>query len=443
MSYLGTTKIGKMYLGSTEIAKAYLGTNLVFQNGPVIPDGPVDWIEADGTAYINSNINGNITKGVMTKVLLKSPSCVIGSRKDSGETRFFPLFCDSQKLGYGYNYFYSGIDISSAISNSIPVLASSVLKNGSGNQVLICKPCDSGLFSRTNGTATVSVNTDKKMFILANNNYGTAAGIAKSGVRLYFLRIYSDAALSSLLFDGIPYKNNGEYGLFDRVSNSFFGNANSSGMFKGGFDSPVYTEVDYIQTDGTAFIDTGIFGSDPRSMKMKYMPASATSHIPIGIYSGSEDTSLFALYISSGSLVAICHNYFYSSGGPNISNSITNQTPFEVKAAYTKGTQTIQVKQEGESSYTTFSKSQNTEIETRQTMYLFAAHKPSDASAIQRCPSGSRLYSCKIYSDVAYTNLVFDGVPCIYNNEYGLWDKVSNSFFGNAAGSGAFTGPQI
>ena len=32
MSYIGTTKIGKMFLGDTEIAKAYLGTELVFQN---------------------------------------------------------------------------------------------------------------------------------------------------------------------------------------------------------------------------------------------------------------------------------------------------------------------------------------------------------------------------------------------------------------------------
>lgn len=31
MSYIGTTKIGKMYLGTTEIAKAYLGTDLVYQ----------------------------------------------------------------------------------------------------------------------------------------------------------------------------------------------------------------------------------------------------------------------------------------------------------------------------------------------------------------------------------------------------------------------------
>lgn len=45
MSYLGTTKIGKMFLGSTEIQKAYLGSVLVFSqgSGPTPPQpGPGD-----------------------------------------------------------------------------------------------------------------------------------------------------------------------------------------------------------------------------------------------------------------------------------------------------------------------------------------------------------------------------------------------------------------
>ena len=444
MSYLGSTKIGKMYLGNVGIAKAYLGNTLVFQSGGGIPDGPVDWIETDGSAYINSNIDGNNTKGVMAKVLLKNQSCIIGSRKTTGDTRFFPLYCDSNSLGYGYNYYLTGIDVSNAISNEIPIIAASVLKKGTGNQFVICKPCNAGLFTRSNeGISTIDAVTDKKMYILANNSASSVSGFAKDGVRLYYMRIYNDSALSTLLFDGIPYKYNGEYGLWDRVSNAFFGNANSSGRFRGGFDSPVYTEVDYIQSDGTAFIDTGIFGADARSVEMKYLSSAASNHMPMGLYSGSEDTSLFGILVSgtNGGLIGIAHRYFYTTGGPSVSDSITNQTPFVMKMAYTKDSQTIEVKQEGESSYTSFSKSESTQVDTKQTMYLFAAHKPSDGSAIQKAPSGSRMYYCKIYSDVAYTNLIFDGVPCLYNNEYGLWDKVSNSFFGNAASSGAFSGP--
>ena len=45
MSYIGTTKIGKMYLGNTEIAKAYLGNDLVFQKGGSPTPPPSTYIQ--------------------------------------------------------------------------------------------------------------------------------------------------------------------------------------------------------------------------------------------------------------------------------------------------------------------------------------------------------------------------------------------------------------
>lgn len=61
MSYLGSTKIGKMFLGGIEIGKAYLGNNLVFDKGgePAPPQVlPVfyDYLAFDGTACIETNI---------------------------------------------------------------------------------------------------------------------------------------------------------------------------------------------------------------------------------------------------------------------------------------------------------------------------------------------------------------------------------------------------
>lgn len=70
MSYLGSTKIGKMYLGSTEIVKAYLGTNLVFQkggsptpptpSGQRLPDGYTElaYVLTHSTAWIDTGVAG-------------------------------------------------------------------------------------------------------------------------------------------------------------------------------------------------------------------------------------------------------------------------------------------------------------------------------------------------------------------------------------------------
>jgi len=205
-----------------------------------------------------------------------------------------------------------------------------------------------------------------------------------------------------------------------------------------------YTPVDYIQTDGTAYINTGVSGSVPKSVDMTVLLPSATDCVFLGkgqINTSSQVASMFVpLYINS-SRACFGYRYRYLSGAPSISTSITNQTPFRVAARFKNGGQWIGVMQEGDTAWTSLSKTQqNTPSGTTTTLYLF---RDNYSSAPLPCPSGSRVYYCTIYGDYDYGTLVFDGVPCVYQGEYGLWDNVSNSFFGNAAGSGAFTGPSI
>lgn len=91
MSYIGTTKIGKMFLGTTEIAKAYLGTDLVFQNGgsptpppgPVIPYTQVEYIQSSANKYINTNIEVNLIRRYITH----SQFNVATSAKAEGSTQ--------------------------------------------------------------------------------------------------------------------------------------------------------------------------------------------------------------------------------------------------------------------------------------------------------------------------------------------------------------------
>lgn len=204
---------------------------------------------------------------------------------------------------------------------------------------------------------------------------------------------------------------------------------------------PPYTTVDYIETDGVAYIDTGILGNDSRSCEIKYMQPTMIYGCILGAY-GSASHSYFVLAATTDTgYLAFEHYYSYggSDGTQSVATSIQNQTPFIVKNAMRKGSQIIELKQEGDSSFTSVSKTNNNAISTGYSMSLFARNTYGTIS--ETCPSGSRLYYCKIYSDATYTTLVRDYVPCLYNGEYGMWDKVSNAFFGNAAASGAFSGP--
>ena len=205
-------------------------------------------------------------------------------------------------------------------------------------------------------------------------------------------------------------------------------------------DGLPYTPLTYIQTDGTAYIDTGVPGSSPKSSELKVMIPDSTNCVMLGkgnINTSSQVASMFVLLYMNGSRACFGFRYRFLSGAPNVSTSITNQTPFVVRTQLKAGSQLIGVKEEGDTEWTSLSKTQGTASTGSDNLYLF---RDNYSSAPLPCPSGSRVYYCKIYSDYDLTTLVFDGVPCYYNGEYGLWDKVSDSFFGNAAGSGAFTG---
>lgn len=214
---------------------------------------------------------------------------------------------------------------------------------------------------------------------------------------------------------------------------------------KGGGPSPVlpYTPVEYIETDGVAYINTGILGNDPRSAEIKFLPTLKAYQVILGTTNGIDgDAKTYVLFsIGSAGTLVFSHTYDYATGAPSIENSINNATPFVAKISFKKSSQVLQVKQEGEESFTSFSKTQSSTITTGNPMYLFANYSESLQGPNNKCNIGSRLYYCKIYSDSTYTTLVRNMIPCIYQGEYGMWDTVSNAFFGNVAGSGSFSGP--
>lgn len=214
-------------------------------------------------------------------------------------------------------------------------------------------------------------------------------------------------------------------------------------MAAGGAAPLPYTPVDYIETDGSAYINTGIKGNDPRSCHFKFSIGSVgSSRCILGTGNGTENTSLYILgYVNTSGYFGFGHKYIYANSASS-DYLLTAGSPFEAKVALKKSSQVAQLKREGDSSFTSYSKTQSETLTTNKSMYLFAANN-ADSSVWARCPSGSRLYFCKIYSDTTYTNIVFDAVPCYYNGEYGLWDRVSDTFFGAVSGSGTFTGPSI
>ena len=104
----GNTKIGGMSFSSTKIGGAKYGDTLVYQSGPVLPDGPLEYIETDGSAYIDTGIIGKWPKSCELKigVINTDFACFLGARVAGGGRRFQLVMSNGGSVDFGTSTSY-------------------------------------------------------------------------------------------------------------------------------------------------------------------------------------------------------------------------------------------------------------------------------------------------------------------------------------------------
>lgn len=183
-----------------------------------------------------------------------------------------------------------------------------------------------------------------------------------------------------------------------------------------------YTEVEYLESTGTQYIDTGINVNTTTSRyETKINPSSVSGTMGIfgtRNYSSANQSSMNAFIISGNFRL----DWVSGNGNYNVRN-ISSDTEYTI--SITRGLATI--------NNVNYVSGDTTSIDSLYPFYV--GNLNSAGSAF---PNG---FSGKIYYSKLYNNniLVFDGVPCYRNsdNEIGMYDLVSNTFFTNA-GSGSF-----
>ena len=212
MIKLGSNSIGKIYLGSNSIGKAYFGSNLVFQKGvSPTPPGPtpsytlVDYIQGDGTAYIDTGIKGNAPISMNANLVPVAPASgnayIIGARKDSGDTRLFMLSISSAKyagLAYAGSIYTSDIDVSASTDNETSMIAQVIMTAGS-QQIFVNQDGES---SYTSASHTISggLTTGLNIFLFTFNNQGTPSTVSNiSGMKFRWVKIYDDGTFTNLV----------------------------------------------------------------------------------------------------------------------------------------------------------------------------------------------------------------------------------------------------
>lgn len=188
-----------------------------------------------------------------------------------------------------------------------------------------------------------------------------------------------------------------------------------------------YTELSYIQSSGTQYIDSGFIPNQDTRLEMVCSPLSVvdandgSGFIPYG--AGESYTSrAFECYTANSQ-----YEFNYDGQYGFIGSTSTGQ-----KLSISHNKNEIKLIIDGS---TTLTKSFNYQSFTAPyTMTLFAIHRSSVTRGLMK------LYACKIYDN---GTLVRDFVPCISDSgDVGLYDIVEEQFYANA-GTGVFTAGDV
>ena len=187
-----------------------------------------------------------------------------------------------------------------------------------------------------------------------------------------------------------------------------------------------YIPLEYIESTGTQYIDTGFkpnqdtriiceLGGAPRTTE-QHLFGSRTS-------TGSSDKFLF---LAAGDSESYRSDYY--------NNNVSISTSFDFSSRFTVDKNKNQTFLNG----TLAATNNSGNFSSAYNVFLLASNTSGTPSIAK---SGARLYSAKIYDN---GTLVRDFIPCqTTSGEIGLWDDVNGVFYGNA-GTGVFiAGPVI
>ena len=291
------------------------------------------------------------------------------------------------------------------------------------------------------GSSTITMSRFGTLNILLfrwynDNNGGIGSGTGASRIRS--CKIYDN---DTLIRDFVPCyrKSDNEAGMYDLVNNVFYTNAGTGTFLRGGVaqntardlniepemvktnPNPLrlpadYQEVEYIESTGTQYIDTGVNGTAKGTYEIKFNML------------GKEAISYEQYFAGDGTSNKTGKLFTHTSNScVNIQTNGTSTKLFNIEnVVHTVSVTDTAVLVDGVSKTSYTPGAWGT-----LTYYVFNAHGEPNLM------SSMRLYYLKMYSDGV---LVRNFIPCYRksDNVAGLYDLVNGTFYTNA-GSGTFT----
>lgn len=415
-----------------------------------LPEGytQLDSISATGTQYIDTGFKPNQDTRISITVdfPLSGTTWLYGGRTSAGSNSF-GFLC----AGTVYRFDYA------SSMNELTVKPTGKFTIDSDKNK--CYINGELAFTATYTTFTSPVN----MYIFNNNNNGSLSG--GSSAKLYNCSIYDNGVL---IRNFIPCKDtSGTVGLYDLVNGQFYGNA-GTGSFTAGaesqFDVPIkikypteiqvlngdntpvtqldaetiyvfqyttkpysgelpvgYTKVEYIQSSGAQYIDTGFIPNQDSRVTCDFEYTTSVEEQTIFMPRSATSKDQFGLFHNTSGWV---FRYGYNQAIDN-TIGIMSRIALDInKNVATLNSVTLTA------ASATFSSGVN--------LMLFVRNTGGELNNY----ASAKLYACSIYSDEA--TIVRHFIPCKNpDGVVGLYDTIGKQFYANA-GTGEFTaGPDV
>lgn len=380
---------------------------ILYQSQNVLPDTyqEVEYLEASGTQYIDTNFTPNINTKAYAEFYVSTTPCGLYS-SDSGaslSTNFSSYISGSGKWRFG-----SGVATVSISSNSFYTS----IQDKTGITI--------------NGTnfydydTTISDFTSTKTITLLRTNTVGFKG------KIYKFKLYDG---NNIVRNFIPcYRKSDEKpGMYDTVNGVFYTNDGTGEFIFGVTENAlpsVYQEVEYLESNGTQYIDTGYAFTEPElKIVGKYRKTSTLGRNVFGLDFWPNTPRKIhgniynkALYLGNSSVVT------------NITQALNEDYIFEFEFKNNVAKWIINGIE-----YTYNGANGWEGVSDGETDYLFASRGLNGPGYVFT----GRIYYVKFYDNNG--DLVRNFVPCYrkLDNKPGMYDVVNGVFYTNE-GTGDF-----
>ncbi len=332
---------------------------------------------------------------------------------------------DSRGDGLVLRYYGTTTSLQGFFGNKGSVVSADVGTNADVTVVL--KTGQFTLNGQTQDLPTAQAPYAGNVYLFSANKAGDAW--CQQAMRLYSFKMFEVVGdVATPVRDFVPCRDpDGVVGLWDKVEGRFYPN-NGSGAFLASDGEDVPRFLNWIESSGTQWIDTGVSPTMQTKVEAHFNSLTCTRSGGWGAHFGvsgsnAPERSGDALILRFSGTSSALQGFFGDTGGVTFSN-MANQ---DIVA-------TVRV---GEITLNDFSRTiASTKAPYAGHVYLFAANQKGSVW----CQQAMRLYSFKM-SEVDGENetMTCDVVPYhTADGQVGLWDRVTETFLPNL-GTGTFT----